>query len=249
MRIYAFLPQLVAILPLFANLIAGTSDLAACRYVAVSARFQFQYLTLHLFLFGDRCVRPHREWERQVSDGVSDDEAAYSQEEIDALAYSYVISDGYEGALAMLAGFVANHDRHSVGHKNAMVLLCRRILDAIDDEAATITRILDRMISSPHNGALHNSVVNVLSRPNPIDRHIGGRLQGRRVQLGLSRTTLAADLALTTEALTAIEDGTKRLDATGLDRAGARLSVPATYFFQAMHQTGDAIDTQRQLKN
>ncbi len=162
----------------------------------------------------------------------SDEKTAYSQDDIDALAYSYVLSHGYEGALAMLEELLANQGRDDVRPDDVLVTLCRCILDAINDEAATISRILDRMIATLYNGVHRQTVTIAFPGPNPIDRHIGDRLRQRRSELGLSLTRLAADLALTPDALVLIEEGATRLNAVALERAIARLEVPAAYFFR-----------------
>lgn len=167
-----------------------------------------------------------------MTEDGSGEKTAYSQDDIDALAYSYVLSHGYDGALAMFDGLLANRGRDDVEPDDVVAALCWRILDAIEDEAATISRILDRMILPLHNGARHPMADVAIPGPNPIDRHIGHRLRQRRSELGLPLTGLAADLALTPDALASIEQGATRLDAVALERAAARLDVPAAYFFR-----------------
>lgn len=167
-----------------------------------------------------------------MSDEGSRNTTTYSQDDIDALAYSYVLSHGYEGALAMLDQIIAYRAQEDVGTEDGVAVLCRRILDAIDDEAATIARLLDRMIGTLHNGVHHPLEAVAFPGQNPIDRHIGDRLRQRRSELGLSLTRSAADLALTPDALALIEQGRTRLDAVLLERAAKRLGVTAVYFFQ-----------------
>ncbi|MCA3584723.1 MAG: helix-turn-helix transcriptional regulator [Methylocystis sp.] len=174
-----------------------------------------------------------------ATDGSSSDKADYSQEDVDVLAYSYVLSHGYEGALEMFAGLVASSSRGDVGPDDVVAILCRRIFDAIHDEAATISRILDRMIPALHNGACHHMAAVSFPGPNPIDRHIGDRLRRRRSELGLSLTGLAPDLAMTPDALALIEEGAERLDAVTLERAVKRRDVPAVYFFQPFRPDED----------
>lgn len=167
-----------------------------------------------------------------VSDEGSSNKTTYCQDDIDDLAYSYVLSHGYEGTLAMFDDLLAHRARDDVGPQDVVAVLCRRILDAINDEAATISRILDRMIPTPQNGVRHSMAAVAIPGRNPIDRHIGDRLRQRRSELGLSLARLAADLALTPDELALIEEGTTRLDAVALERAAARLDVPAGYFFR-----------------
>ena len=170
----------------------------------------------------------------------SGEKTGYSQDDIDALAYSYVLSHGYEGALEMFAALMANRAQDDVVPEDVVAVLCRRILNAIDDEAATISRILDRMILALHNGARHPTAAVAIPGRNPIDRHIGDRLRQRRSQLGLSLTRMAADLALTPDALALIEQGATRLDAVTLERAIKRLGIPPADFFQPFRPDEDA---------
>jgi DNA-binding XRE family transcriptional regulator len=170
---------------------------------------------------------------------VSGEKTGYSQDDIDALAYSYVLSHGYEGALVMLGGLMAHRTQDGIEPDDVLATLCWRILDAIDDEAATISRILDRMILPLHNGAHRHPAAIAVLAPNPIDRHIGKRLRQRRSELGLSLARMASDLALTPDALALIEEGATRLDAMTLERAAARLDVPAAYFFQTLRPDED----------
>lgn len=174
-----------------------------------------------------------------MTEEYSSDQTAYCQDEIDALAYSYVLTHGYEGALAMVGELLANRGRDDVGPDAVVAVLCRRILDAINDEAATISRILDRMILTLHKDALNHPTTIVFPGPNPIDRHIGDRLRHRRCELGLSLTSLAADLALAPDALALIEEGATRLDAVTLERAIKRLGIPPAYFFQTLRRDED----------
>ncbi|MBX9911044.1 MAG: helix-turn-helix domain-containing protein [Beijerinckiaceae bacterium] len=174
-----------------------------------------------------------------MSDEGSSNKTTYCQDDIDDLAYSYVLSHGYEGTLAMFDDLLAHRARDDVGPQDVVAVLCRRILDAINDEAATISRILDRMILTPHNGVRHSMAAVAIPGPDPIDRHIGDRFRQRRSELGLSLARLAADLALTPDELALIEEGTTRLDAVALERAAARLDVPAAYFFQPFRPDED----------
>jgi transcriptional regulator with XRE-family HTH domain len=180
-----------------------------------------------------------------VSDEGSSNKPTYCQDDIDDLAYSFVLSHGYEGALAMFDELLAYRDRDDVGPEDVVAVLCRRILDAIHDEAATISRILDRMILTPHNGALHPMAAVAIPGPNLIDRHIGYRLRQRRSELGLHLTRLAADLALTPNVLALIEKGETRLDAAVLERVVKRLDVPADYFFQTLRPGAEQTLTRR----
>ncbi|MGL4439038.1 MAG: helix-turn-helix domain-containing protein [Bosea sp. (in: a-proteobacteria)] len=156
----------------------------------------------------------------------------YSDDEVDALAYSYVLSHGYEGALDLLEGLIDSRHGNDVEPDDVLTVTCQRIIGAIHDEAATIARILDRIIPTFLGTAVDPAVGMSFPRENPIDCHIGSRLRQRRSQLGLSLAALAADMSMTPDELATNEEGARRLDATELERAGACLDVPVTYFFQ-----------------
>lgn len=176
-----------------------------------------------------------------VAKGSAPDGVVHSQEDVDALAYSYVLSHGYEGALALMQELIATRGGDGVQTRDALADLGRRVIDAVDDEATTIARILNRLVPALLNGAHHPATALSLPPTNPIDRHIGARLRQRRSRLGLSLTAFAADLGLTPDELAAIEEGARRLDGAGLQHAAVRLDVPATYFFAASPPDDDAI--------
>ncbi len=178
-----------------------------------------------------------------MSDEGSSNKTTYCQDDIDDLAYSYVLSHGYEGALALLEELLANSSRDNVWPDDVVAAFCRRILEAIHDEAATIGRILDRMIPNLRNGACDCLAAVPCPGPNPIDRHIGNRLRQRRSELKLSTTALAMDLSVTPHALSLIEQGKMRLDAVKLERLVIRLDVEVSYFFQPHPHHDDATDT------
>jgi transcriptional regulator with XRE-family HTH domain len=176
-----------------------------------------------------------------VTDGASAGETAWSQEEIDALAYAYVLAHGYDGALAMLDELLAHHGQSRTAAADDLGGLCRRIAAAIHDEAATITRLLDRMVPALNKGAEHHGAAVPCPGPNLIDRHIGNRLRLCRSRLGLSLAALAAELGLSPEALALIEAGEDRPDAIALARAALFLDVPVTCFFQASRPHDDGV--------
>ena len=147
------------------------------------------------------------------------EQTSYSEKEIDHLACAYVIALGYEGAIMLLEGLLSGSEQSTVEPDDALAILCRRVLDAINDEAATITRILDRMLPALLAGENDALADEFACRPNLIDRHIGGRVQQRRVQLGWSTAELAERLAVTTAFVAAMERGSQQIDAVMLDRA------------------------------
>ena len=61
--------------------------------------------------------------------------------------------------------------------------------------------------------------------PNPIDRHVGGRVRMRRVMLRMSQEKLGEALGLTFQQVQKYEKGTNRIGASTLD-------VPPAFFFE-----------------
>jgi DNA-binding XRE family transcriptional regulator len=156
---------------------------------------------------------------------------SYTQDEIDALAYSYVLTHGYEGALAMFGHLAEGSSRDPNGCDD-LLTLSRQIVDAINDEAATIFRLLDRMIAGLQNGARHPMAAVEAPGSNLIDRHVGRRVRQLRSELGLSLACVAEELSLTPHALTLIERGAARLCPLALKRLAERLGVNEAYFFR-----------------
>jgi DNA-binding transcriptional regulator YiaG len=171
-------------------------------------------------------------WGLSMKFDRANEQTTYSEKEIDHLACAYVIALGYEGAIMLFEGLLSGSEQSTVEPDDALAILCRRVLDAINDEAATITRILDRMLPALLAGQNHALADEFACRPNLIDRHIGGRVQQRRVQLGWSTAEFADRLHLSIEELGALEEGTTRIDGRLLDRAGECLGVPVGHFFQ-----------------
>lgn len=80
-------------------------------------------------------------------------------------------------------------------------------------------------------------------KPNPVDVHVGERLQALRIARGLSLSKLAAMLALSPQELEEFENGSMRAGARHLLDAGEILNVPVHYFFKEFNrQTEPAVD-------
>jgi transcriptional regulator with XRE-family HTH domain len=67
--------------------------------------------------------------------------------------------------------------------------------------------------------------------PNPIDVHVGKRIRGRRLLLGMNQTVLAEALDLTFQQVQKYENGDNRVSASRLSQIGAFLRVPVSFFF------------------
>ena len=67
--------------------------------------------------------------------------------------------------------------------------------------------------------------------PNPIDRHVGGRVRMRRVMLGMSQEKLGDALGLTFQQIQKYEKGTNRIGASRLQQISRTLDVPPAFFF------------------
>lgn len=74
--------------------------------------------------------------------------------------------------------------------------------------------------------------------PNPIDKHVGGRVRMRRVLLGLSQEKLGTALGITFQQVQKYEKGTNRIGASRLQEISDTLQVPPSFFFEGM--SGDA---------
>ena len=75
--------------------------------------------------------------------------------------------------------------------------------------------------------------------PNPIDKHVGGRVRMRRLMLSMSQTNLADALGLTFQQVQKYEKGTNRISASRLQQMSNILQVPVPFFFEgAPHVPG-----------
>jgi transcriptional regulator with XRE-family HTH domain len=72
----------------------------------------------------------------------------------------------------------------------------------------------------------------VTKSPNPIDRHVGGRVRMRRMMLGMSQEKLGDALGLTFQQVQKYEKGINRIGASRLQQISRILEVPPAYFFE-----------------
>ena len=68
--------------------------------------------------------------------------------------------------------------------------------------------------------------------PNPIDKHVGGRVRMRRLTLGMSQEQLADALGLTFQQVQKYEKGANRISASRLQHISHTLQVPIAFFFE-----------------
>src|ERR1700730_3366986 len=68
--------------------------------------------------------------------------------------------------------------------------------------------------------------------PNPIDKHVGGRVRMRRKMLAMSQEELGAALGLTFQQVQKYENGTNRMGASRLQQMSHILQVPVEFFFE-----------------
>ena len=68
--------------------------------------------------------------------------------------------------------------------------------------------------------------------PNPIDKHVGGRVRMRRMMLSMSQEKLGDALGLTFQQVQKYEKGTNRIGASRLQQISLILQVPVSFFFE-----------------
>lgn len=68
--------------------------------------------------------------------------------------------------------------------------------------------------------------------PKPVDTHVGSRVRMRRVELGMSQTTLADAMGVSFQQVQKYEKGTNRMGSSRLQQIANALNVPVTFFFE-----------------
>lgn len=71
----------------------------------------------------------------------------------------------------------------------------------------------------------------MMTKPNPVDIHVGSRLRQRRTLLGMTQQCLARSLELSFQQIQKYERGTNRMGASRLYQLCRILDVPIAYFF------------------
>lgn len=69
---------------------------------------------------------------------------------------------------------------------------------------------------------------------NPVDRHVGARLELRRTMLGISQSELAGAIGVKFPQVQKYEKGINRISASRLYAAAHYLDVPISFFFDDM---------------
>lgn len=75
--------------------------------------------------------------------------------------------------------------------------------------------------------------------PDPIDRHVGTRIRGRRVGMRISQTKLGQAIGVTFQQIQKYESGTNRVGASNLFKIAQSLGVDVSFFFQGLAEEGD----------
>lgn len=70
--------------------------------------------------------------------------------------------------------------------------------------------------------------------PDPIDRHVGTRIRGRRVGLRISQTKLGHSIGVTFQQIQKYESGTNRVGASNLFKIAKALGVDVAFFFEGV---------------
>ena len=70
--------------------------------------------------------------------------------------------------------------------------------------------------------------------PDPIDFHVGSRLQQCRMLMGISQMQLAAAVGVKYQQLQKYESGASRISAGRLNQFAQVLEVPVSYFFEGL---------------
>ncbi len=68
--------------------------------------------------------------------------------------------------------------------------------------------------------------------PNPIDKHVGGRVRMRRKMLGISQTKLGQALQVSFQQVQKYENGANRIGAGKLQQIAQILDAPVVFFFE-----------------
>jgi transcriptional regulator with XRE-family HTH domain len=74
----------------------------------------------------------------------------------------------------------------------------------------------------------------MVTRVNPIDKHVGSRVRMRRLMLNMSQTEIGDALGLTFQQVQKYEKGANRISASRLQHLSQILQVPVPFFFEGV---------------
>ncbi len=74
----------------------------------------------------------------------------------------------------------------------------------------------------------------MISKPDPIDIHVGSRVRLRRTLLGMSQEKLGRALGLTFQQIQKYERGANRIGSSRLYKLSRIMDVPVSFFFEEM---------------
>lgn len=80
----------------------------------------------------------------------------------------------------------------------------------------------------------HGRSKSVISKPDPIDIHVGSRVRLRRTLLGMSQEKLGNALGLTFQQIQKYERGANRIGSSRLYKLSKILDVPVAFFFEEL---------------
>ena len=70
--------------------------------------------------------------------------------------------------------------------------------------------------------------------PDPIDKHVGARVRGRRMGMRLSQTKLGKTVDVTFQQIQKYENGTNRIGASNLYKMSKTLGVDVGFFYEGV---------------
>ena len=78
--------------------------------------------------------------------------------------------------------------------------------------------------------------------PDPIDKHVGARVRGRRMGMRLSQTKLGQTVDVTFQQIQKYENGSNRIGASNLYKISKTLGVDVGFFYEGVENafTGSA---------
>lgn len=77
--------------------------------------------------------------------------------------------------------------------------------------------------------------------PDKVDAHIGSRIRGRRLSLGMSQEKLAAALSLSFQQVQKYEKGANRVGGSRMQQIATVLKVPVAWFYDGQPGTTAAL--------